>query len=156
METGFTGTFVISWSQTELDGLVSAPTDALRIGAVWSWHGDSLRLDGPTELLRLEGAEGEADMRRRAARSVRRLVGAAVDPGAATATWDETVPDRSFVITDGMRRYTATLIEAGAGRLPLLMFVDELTSEEGAVIGAVPKRGKLMFRRSVGSVAGQT
>ena len=59
METGFTGTFVISWSQTELDGLVSAPTDALRIGAVWSWHGDSLRLDGPTELLRLEGAEGE-------------------------------------------------------------------------------------------------
>ncbi|ANP38156.1 hemolysin-type calcium-binding protein [Phaeobacter gallaeciensis] len=126
MKTGFIGTFVISWSQTELDGLASAPTDALRMGAVWSWHGDSLRLDGPTELLRLEVAEGEADMRRRAARSVRRLVGAAVDPGAATATGDETVPDRSFVITDGMRRYTATLIEAGAGRLPLLMFVDEL------------------------------
>ena len=51
MKTGFTGTFVISWSQTELDGLASAPTDALRIGAAWSWHGDSLRLDGPPALL---------------------------------------------------------------------------------------------------------
>ncbi|MEN8738717.1 MAG: Hint domain-containing protein [Phaeobacter gallaeciensis] len=128
MKTGFTGTFVISWSQTELDGLASAPTDALRIGAAWSWHGDSLRLDGPTELLRLEVAEGETDLRRRAARSVRRLVGAALDTGAVPEADDQAdaVPDRGFVVTDGIRQYTATLIDVGASRLPLLMFVDEL------------------------------
>ena len=74
MKTGFSGTFVISWSQTELDGLMAAPTEALEIGAAWSWHGDPLRLDGPTELLRLEMTKGETDLRCRAARSVARHI----------------------------------------------------------------------------------
>lgn len=68
MKTGFRGTFVISWSQTDIDGVGSAPLQALETGAVWAWHGEAVRVDGPTELLRLDQAEGEANIRKRAAR----------------------------------------------------------------------------------------
>ncbi|WP_028095668.1 Hint domain-containing protein [Pseudodonghicola xiamenensis] len=128
MGTGFRGTFVISWSQTEIDGLEDAPMGALDIGAAWSWRGDTLRVDGPNGLLRLEGADGEAEIRRRAARSVRRLVGAAVqnivDLDAVEV--DEPLMDRYFVVTDGARSYTITLVDAGGGRRPLLMFLNDL------------------------------
>ncbi|TLP58495.1 Hint domain-containing protein [Parasedimentitalea maritima] len=128
MKTGFKGTFVISWSQTEIDGLSAAPMDALDVGAAWSWHGDAVRVDGPTELLRLDMANGEADLRRRAAKSVRRLVGAAVQhrTDVAAIEVDEPLLDSSFVVTNGVRSYTGTLIEVGPTQRPLLMFVDEL------------------------------
>ena len=80
MKTGFRGTFVISWTQTEIDGLEAAPVAALEVGAAWSWHGDAVRVDGPSELLRLDMADGEQDLRRRAARTVRRLVGSRAEP----------------------------------------------------------------------------
>ena len=35
MGTGFEGTFVISWSQTETDGLAGAPVESLTVGATW-------------------------------------------------------------------------------------------------------------------------
>ena len=53
MESGFSGTFVISWSQTELDGRQSAPVGHIRTGAVWSWTGEPVRVDGPAEILPL-------------------------------------------------------------------------------------------------------
>lgn len=128
MKTGFRGTFVISWSQTEIDGLEDAPEAALEVGAAWSWRGDTVRVDGPNGLLRLEGADGEAEIRRRAARTVRRLIGAAVrnitDLSAVEA--DDPLMERYFVVTDGARSYTITVIAAGAGRPPLLMFLDTL------------------------------
>ena len=55
MGTGFRGTFVISWSQTELDGITTAPVQSLSVGQTWSWRGDAVRVDGPNQLLRLEG-----------------------------------------------------------------------------------------------------
>ena len=125
MKTGFTGTFVISWSQTELDGQRSAAQSEVRVGSVWSWRGEALRLDGPTEVLRLEMARSEGDLRQRAARSVRKLVGAAgVAPSAAASPAQ--LADKSFTLTNGIDRYTATLIEVAPGKAPLLMFVDEL------------------------------
>lgn len=78
MKTGSLGTFVISWSQTEVDGLKAASLDLLTVGAAWRWTGAAVRVDGPQGLLLLERAEGAADLRKRAARMVRRLVGAAV------------------------------------------------------------------------------
>ncbi|UWQ29697.1 Hint domain-containing protein [Leisingera sp. M523] len=128
MKTGFRGTFVVSWSQTEIDGLPAAPVDALDVGAAWSWHGDAVRVDGPAELLRLDMANGEADLRRRAARSVRRLVGAAVQnrTDVDSVKVDEPLMDSSFVVTNGVQSFTVTLIEVGPGQRPLLMFVDEL------------------------------
>jgi len=74
MKTGFKGTFVISWSQTELDGFWSAPLENLRVGTAWSWTGEAVRVDGPADILPLGDAAGEADIRKRAAMSVRRLL----------------------------------------------------------------------------------
>ncbi|SDC97553.1 Hint domain-containing protein [Ruegeria marina] len=128
MKTGFRGTFVISWSQTDLDGLEGASLDTLTAGAVWSWRGEAVQVDGPVGLLRLDRADGEEALRRRAARKVRRLVGAAVQNRSDidAVEVEEPLLDQSFVVTNGARSYTITLIETGNGSPPLLMFVDDM------------------------------
>ena len=130
MKTGFRGTFVISWSQTEVDGLPAAPVDALDVGAAWSWHGNAVQVDGPSGLLRLEVADSEAELRRRAAAMVHRLVGAAVQGRSAGPApgpdRDAPLMDSSFVVTNGAQTFTATVIGTGPGKATLLMFVDEL------------------------------
>lgn len=128
MGTGFGGTFVISWSQTEVDGLEAAPIESLTVGAAWAWRGDAVRVDGPTELLRLEQADGENNDRRRAARMVRRLVGAAISGERDLRRIEphEPLTDCTIVVTDGAQTYTVTVIEVGNGTAPLLMFLDAL------------------------------
>jgi len=127
MGTGFKGTFVISWPQTKVDGLANAPVADLKVGATWGWDGEPVRVDGPRELLRLEQTNDETNLRRRAARTVHRLVGAAVQ-GERTLRRHEAdeFKDNSFVVTDGSESYTVTLIEIGPEAPPLLMFVDQL------------------------------
>jgi hypothetical protein len=128
MKTGLRGTFVISWAQTEVDGLEAAPIQSLTVGAAWAWRGDAVRVDGPSDVLRLDRADGEISLRKRAARMVRRLVGAAVENKALLDVPDEQEPlmDSSFVATDGSQSYTVTVIEVGGGARPLLMFLDEM------------------------------
>ena len=133
MKTGYRGTFVISWSQTEIDGLEAAPVHSLKVGAAWSWRGDAIRVDGPNDILRLDQADGAENLRKRAARMVHRLVGAALEreaPQMSEADKEalDEIPllDNSFVITDGGKSYTVTLIEVGGGSQPLLMFLDEI------------------------------
>lgn len=133
MKTGFRGTFVISWSQTEIDGLDAAPVQTLKIGAAWAWRGDAIRVDGPSDVLRLDQADGAEKLRKRAARMVHRLVGAALDkdvpvlPDREKDALDTTpLMDNSFVVTDGGKSFTVTLIEVGKGTQPLLMFLDEI------------------------------
>lgn len=131
MRTGFRGTFVISWSQTEIDGLDAAPVQALSVGAAWAWRGDAVRVDGPSDVLRLGKADGVEDLRKRAARMVHRLVGAAFErdvPARDRDRDDESSPlmDNSFVVTDGGKSYSVTLIEVGRGSQPLLMFHNDL------------------------------
>ncbi|WP_422048810.1 Hint domain-containing protein [Shimia sp.] len=130
MKTGFRGTFVISWSQTEIDGQKAAPLQALDTGVVWSWSQEAVRVDGPTGLLRLDRGEEGANIRKRAAHMVRRLVGAAVNTQTHVTSLDEIevedpLMEGGFVVTDGTDSYTATVIEV-AGSAPLLMFLDEL------------------------------
>jgi len=128
MKTGFRGTFVISWTQTNLDGLEAAPIESLNVGAAWSWSGEVIRVDGPTGVLRLDQADGEASIRKRAARTVRRLVGAAVQnrTDLEHVQVDDPLMDSNFVVTDGKDCFTVTLIEVGPGSEPLLMFLDEM------------------------------
>ena len=129
MKTGFRGTYVISWSQTEIDGLESAPVQSLSVGAAWSWRGDAIRVDGPSDVLRLDRADGTGNLRKRAARMVHRLVGAAIDHKPLIADDHENespLTDSGFVVTDGAQSYTVTLIEVGRGSQPLLMFLDEI------------------------------
>lgn len=127
MKTGFRGAFVISWSQTDIDGVKAAPTEALDTGVLWSWQGDVVRVDGPTELLCLDQAEGAANLRKRAARMVRRLVGAAVDmtKKPEEIEIDEPLMEGGFVVTNGAQSYSVTVIDV-AGSWPLLLFLDEM------------------------------
>ena len=128
MKTGFRGTFVISWAQTDLDGLEAAPLDSLTAGAVWAWHGEAVRVEGPTGLLRLDHANGEEALRKRAARKVRRLVGAAMQnrTDIDAIEVDDPLMDQSFVVTNGAQSFTVTVIEMENGKSPLLMFLDQM------------------------------
>ncbi|MFB9148781.1 Hint domain-containing protein [Roseovarius ramblicola] len=132
MGTGFRGTFVISWSQTELDGQRALAPQAMSVGMTWSWQGEAVRVDGPPNLLRLERTQGEEVQRRRAARMVRRLVGAAIsgrrDLGHIEV--DEAMRDLGFVVTDGLQSYTVTVIEVEGGAPPLLMFLDDMPPQD--------------------------
>ena len=53
-------------------------TAVLGVGTAWAWTGDAIRVDGPAELLRLDEADGDASIRKCAAKMVRKLVGAAL------------------------------------------------------------------------------
>lgn len=128
MGTGYRGTFVISWSQTEVDGLKTAPMSSLVTGAVWSWQGDALRVDGPSDILPLDGADGTAELHERAARKVKQLVGHALKAPEAEAgpAFDAPLLHTGFVVTDGRTLFTVTLIATRPNTPPLLMFVNDI------------------------------
>ncbi|MBN2907743.1 MAG: Hint domain-containing protein [Rhodobacteraceae bacterium] len=127
MKAGFRGAFIISWAQTELDGTRASAPETLAVGASWRWTGDAVRVDGPKGVLVLDGAQGESDLRKRAAQSVHRLVGAAVGTShQGVGTANEPLLDRGFVVTDGLTSFTVTEINPGGGRPPLLMFLNEM------------------------------
>lgn len=134
MATGYRGTLVISWAQTELDGLRAAPPTSLAVGANWRWTGGAVRVDGPDRPLVLAGAEEVAELHRHAARAVRRLVGRVLPARAPAGAWqngdtpEEPLLDRGFAVTDGRRQWTATLIDM-PDALPLLMFLGEVPPE---------------------------
>lgn len=77
----------------------------------------------------LDAAEGAAEMRQRAARTVRRLVGAAVsgqllpDAPLPLAEAGQDPADQSFVVTDGHNSFTLTLIPVPDTGANLLMSV---------------------------------
>lgn len=127
MKTGFRGTFVVPWSQTELDGQQSPPVAQIRMGACWSWTGEAVRVDGPNAILPLGRSEEEADLRKRAAPTVRRLLASALAVDSAPpVVLQEPLFDKSFTVTDGYATWDITLIRRGAGRKPLLMFLDNI------------------------------
>ncbi|MGB3243791.1 MAG: Hint domain-containing protein [Sulfitobacter sp.] len=150
MKTGFNGTFVISWSQTEIDGLKVAPVQSLSVGAAWCWHGDAIRVDGPNNVLQLGQADGAETLRKRAAGMVHRLVGTALERDTQRPDErnlpDDPLMDGSFVVTDGRQTFTVTLIELGRMNQPLLMFLDE-----------IPPRGRELWvvRHTIGTRTGQ-
>ncbi len=128
MKAGMHGAFVISWSQTDIDGLPAAAPDGLRVGATWSWQGQTVRVDGPHDVLRSKQSETDTMMRQRVARRVRKLVGTAlkIPAGSAVGASLEQLSDSCFVITNGVQSYTVTIIDLGPGQAPLLMFVDSM------------------------------
>ncbi len=152
------GTYVIPLGQTETDGIRAAPLAALAAGAVWRWSGDALRVDGPAELLVLGRPAGEADLRERAARSVRRLFGAKLSAGVeqkAAPDFPAVQLGKGFVVTDGHDLYAVTAIEtvaegtllAFAGALPPkqtdLFVVNE--SGQRAPVAVGERRGVICF-----------
>ncbi|SHI51934.1 Hint domain-containing protein [Wenxinia saemankumensis] len=118
---GRTGTFVLSWAQTELDGGPGAPVALLARGATWLWRGEALRVDGPTGILSL-GTPGAEDARRRAAAAVRHLlVRAGGAPPRPVPPGTDALPERGFTVTDGQRSWDLLLVETGEARAPLVV-----------------------------------
>ena len=128
MKTGFRGTFVISWTQTELDGQQSPPVSDLWPGSVWSWSGEAVRVDGPSGVLPLGTSEGEVELRKRAALTVRRLMASIqTDPKQTSQlVLQDPLFDKHFIVTDGATTWSVAVIRAGLGRKPLLMFHGEI------------------------------
>nr|WP_022703901.1 Hint domain-containing protein [Pseudorhodobacter ferrugineus] len=159
MGTGFRGTFVISLSQTETDGLKAAPLDVLAVGASWRWTGETVRVDGAQDVLLLQGAEGAADIRKRAARMVRRLLGTAISSRADSpdAGEDDGLddPEQGFIVTDGTQSYTVTLIDVRDVGTRLLMFVDEIPPANvdlWVVRMAIDRTAQVVGARAAGGV----
>lgn len=122
------GTFVISWAQTEIDGIVGAPVASLNDDAIWIWRGEPVRIDGAAGSFGHHGMVAREEHRRRAAASARRIVARAlVLEGARTPYVDDVVEfDRAFSVTDGLHSWTATLIEMPEIARPLLMFAGQM------------------------------
>lgn len=120
------GSFVLAWAQTRIDGNVFGAITDLINGASWSWEGKPIRIDGPQELLLLGDAQGQDQLRKRAATSIKKLIGAEFDLAhSADASDDPLLQDFAVVLTDGRRSYTMTVIQV-SGHTPVVMFVDEL------------------------------
>lgn len=124
MKTRFRGTFVISWSQTEIDGLMGAPVSTIRVGSTWRWTGNALRVDAPRDVLVLENAVDLVDLHRGATRNAPKLLGA--DSGRNAASHPETDSSRLFTagfdLTDGHNRYRVTLVPLQGSKEPMLQF----------------------------------
>ena len=122
--TGPEGTFVISWSQTEIDGLSGAPVSSLETGAVWTWQGEPICIDAATGGGRIWPGETMDTHRLRAAASARRIVARAMVQEGVRMPYKENAAgfDRSFTLTDGHHTWTATLIDMPEFSRPLLMF----------------------------------
>ncbi|WP_420862769.1 Hint domain-containing protein [Algirhabdus cladophorae] len=130
MKTGFRGTFIISWSKTEVDGLPVAPVSSLSAGATWAWFGEAVRVDGPSDVLCLDQSKDDTILHQRAAKTVHRLVGrvlpTSADSPVPSDRSEDILKDSSFMVTDGAQTYRATIIDVPGSKRPLLMFVNEL------------------------------
>ncbi len=127
MKTGYRGAFVVAWSQVELDGLSRCGVEDLCVGATWKWHGAAVRIDGPGSVLVLGQSAETESLHRHAARAANRLLGRVAERSIAARLPQEDAPvlNHGFSLTDGLRRYTATLVEREDAP-PLCMFLDEV------------------------------
>ncbi|WP_281856172.1 Hint domain-containing protein [Litoreibacter halocynthiae] len=111
MKTGFTGTYVLTSDQIQLDGAASALGQLPQTGQVWSWHGDAVRLDGTHSPLILTGEIGREDLRRRVARVVQRKFDLP-EGGDVTVGDDEMSGPEGYVLSDGEMRFTLVPIRS--------------------------------------------
>jgi len=130
MITGSSGTFVIRWQQTEIDGVENPAGSAVREGAAWRWNGQAVRVDGPDHILLTGNADERLQLRRRVSRSLRRLMAAELNVmiPADVPIEGEPIFDEGFVVTDGRVSYAAAIVEMGPGKAPLVMFSGRLPS----------------------------
>ncbi|MEQ3624880.1 MAG: Hint domain-containing protein [Celeribacter sp.] len=168
MATGWDGTFLVPWSDIVIDGLPGTGPEEMRVGSTWRRSGqqgttdaggmnsagnalaaatNAVRLDGPAEVAILRDALGHADLHRRAARKVQRLIGdllpaegAGESPlvlrpemrvadlsagNAAAPLHDDPLLDTWFTLTDGRTLWRGMLVPYRP-RQPLILFCGAL------------------------------
>jgi hypothetical protein len=125
MAAGSSCTFVIRWQQSEIDGVHGAPETALRNGAAWRWRGEAVRVDGPNHLVLRGDAKERHVLRRRASRTVERVLQMPQGRGGPDELDDGShQTDDSFEITDGRQRYCGALLRRA--RELLIVFHEKL------------------------------
>jgi len=119
--------FVISWSQTEIDGLSGAPVVAIDRGATWGWQGEPVRIDTASVIASVAASDDE-EIRRHVAAGARHLIGRALVQEGARMPFAETPQnsDRTFTVTEGWRLWTGTLIDMPELARPMILFVGEM------------------------------
>ena len=86
-----------------------------------------MRVDGPSAILPLEPYEGEADLRKRAALTVRlRLALPHVPARPAPMVRQGPLFDKSLTVINRQTTWDVALIPRGSGRKPLLMFLNAI------------------------------
>jgi Hint domain len=127
MSTGIRGLTMIAWSQTLIEGVPADNNSELAEGMTWRWHGRTLPLEGNGAALLLGVSQDHAELRARAARVVRKLLHhAAPTQGESAAEGADPLFADAFVLSDGMRFFTVVPVAAQSGRLPILIFPDEI------------------------------
>ncbi|MEM9432710.1 MAG: Hint domain-containing protein [Pseudomonadota bacterium] len=113
MATRIKGAFVLSSTQTFLDGLPCRARSVPRVGQVWSWQGDAIRLDGPNDKLLLSDPIDHNDLRESAARAVAKSLDFLphVDQPLRYAEDAQT----GFVVSDGAREFALVPVMARNG-----------------------------------------
>ncbi len=107
------GVFALDWDMTETDNLPGLPPDWLRVGAVWRWTGQPVRLDGPPEVLPLGPARTTAEVQTRARAVADRLCGTVSPPPGPEPLWS--VPPDGFSLTDGYHAYLGRIVRTACG-----------------------------------------
>lgn len=128
MGTGLKGTFVIPWSQTEIDGLQADDMSDPVVGVTWRWTGKATRVDGPGAVAQLTGAAEIDRLHAKAATAARKMVQSIPEVErlrAQAQPGDAEDFETGFVVSDGQRVWTALAInEPGGARLAA--FADDL------------------------------
>jgi hypothetical protein len=144
--------YLISWSQTCVEGLRSPPVAALESGLSWSWTGEPVALDTAECGLDVGGPNV---FRRRALRAVRRLLGKSLPPvrPVSGTEFGDVAVSRDFTVSCGRRDYRVSLVEVPEAARPLLLFVGEMPPRnrplriveglfpESRVLSPVPEAG---------------
>ena len=122
---GKTGSYLISWSQTCVEGLRSPPVAALETGASWSWSGEPVELEAFDAGL---DAQGPDAFRRCAAHAVRRLLGCSLPPVRPVngSEFGEVAMSRDFAVSCGRMHYKVTLVDVPEAARPLLLFAGQM------------------------------
>lgn len=126
--TGAIGSFVVSWAQTQIDEISAGPVGCIVVGGKWRWSGTALCLEQSGSTAPALDATRPEYIRTQTAKALRFLTAQTLPSGAlCDSTLLETpVHNRGFAVTDGRRRYTATLLELPELARPLLLFVGYL------------------------------
>lgn len=113
------GTWALCWTQTEAEGIPAPPAGVIAPGSSWRWTGEATRIEAPFAPLRLDRPAGADTLRLRAARIAPRLSGLA--PRRSPEP-EDAPPARGFAVTDGLRRFAATVVAVPGARWPVVCF----------------------------------
>ncbi|MGB5870250.1 MAG: Hint domain-containing protein, partial [Albidovulum sp.] len=115
MSAAVRGTFVIGWGQTEVDGVLAPPPDALSVGVQWRWQGEACRLDGPAQILPLAQQPAHQAQRDRAAHGAQKFLKnlnlRSRMPAPRLGADALAPPFRSFAVSDGCQRFDIGIVE---------------------------------------------